>query len=79
MANTTTDEDLNSDMKKQVTRFNIKTINDLPAKLSYLELTKSVLTAGSEVEDFAGFSSMLESFYAEVKKKLVHMITKEDV
>ena len=62
-------------MKKKQTRYSIKSIDDLPSKLCCIDLTRMVLMQNDDdEEDFTGFKTLLESFYEEIRFKLLDFL-----
>mmetsp|Transcript_33111 Transcript_33111/g.43614 ORF Transcript_33111/g.43614 Transcript_33111/m.43614 type:complete len:107 (+) Transcript_33111:605-925(+) len=58
---------------KKMVRFSLQTIDDLPEKLSYLELTRKVLS--SKDAEYGGFKNLLEDFYEEIRRELAQVLS----
>ena len=73
---------MNNNIKeKKEKRFSIKSINDLADKLSQIELTSKILVYSDvkhdDDDDFAGFKTLLEDFYDEIRSELHKILHSE--
>ena len=60
--------------EKKMVRYSINSIDDLPSKLSYIDLTSRVLAECSHNPDFGGFINLLDDFKWEIKGALAQVL-----
>ena len=64
--------------EKRMVRYSINSIDDLPSKLSYIELTSKVLSECGQNKEFGGFINLLDDFKWEIKGALAQVLGQPD-